>query len=65
MQTPFCHLKFKVRLKSVIFVTIILLFPFAHLIESITPNNVAAQIANVHTIFNITTTLLLLPIGTK
>ena len=36
-----------------------------HLIESITPNNVAAQIANVHTIFNITTTLLLLPIGTK
>ena len=42
-----------------------MLFPFAHLVESITPNNVAAQIANVHTIFNVATTLLLLPIGTK
>ena len=35
------------------------------MVESITPNNVAAQIANVHTIFNVATTLLLLPIGTK
>ena len=63
-RTTIIHLSFNI-IGTVIFVTISLLFPFAHLIESITPNNVAAQIANVHTIFNVTTTLLLLPIGTK
>lgn len=63
-RTTIIHLSFNI-IGTVIFVTISLLFPFAHLIESITPSNVAAQIANVHTIFNVTTTLLLLPIGTK
>lgn len=58
------HLTFNI-IGTVIFVSISMLFPFAHLVESITPNNVAAQIANVHTIFNVATTLLLLPIGTK
>ena len=38
--------------------------PFAAFVESLTPDNVAAQIANMHTIFNITTTILLLPFGT-
>jgi phosphate:Na+ symporter len=37
--------------------------PFASIVESITPSSVAAQIANVHTIFNIVTTILLLPVG--
>ena len=32
--------------------------------ESIIPGNVPAQIANLHTLFNIVTTLLLLPVGT-
>ena len=32
---------------------------------SFTPDNPAAQIANVHTLFNIVTTLLLLPFGTQ
>lgn len=63
-RTTIIHLSFNI-IGTIIFVTISLLFPFAHLIESITPSNVAAQIANVHTIFNVTTTLLLLPIGTK
>ncbi len=63
-RTTIIHLSFNI-IGTIIFVTISLLFPFAHLIESITPNNVADQIANVHTIFNVTTTLLLLPIGTK
>lgn len=63
-RTTIIHLSFNI-IGTVIFVTISLLLPFAHLIESITPSNVAAQIANVHTIFNVTTTLLLLPIGTK
>lgn len=63
-RTTIIHLTFNI-IGTVIFVSISMLFPFAHLVESITPNNVAAQIANVHTIFNVTTTLLLLPIGTK
>ena len=38
--------------------------PYVHLIESLTPGDPVAQIANAHTIFNIVTTLLLLPFGT-
>lgn len=63
-RTTIIHLTFNI-IGTVIFVSISMLFPFAHLVESITPNNVTAQIANVHTIFNVATTLLLLPIGTK
>lgn len=63
-RTTIIHLTFNI-IGTVIFVSISMLFPFAHLVEGITPNNVAAQIANVHTIFNVATTLLLLPIGTK
>ena len=63
-RTTIIHLTFNI-IGTVIFVSISMLFPFAQLVESITPNNVAAQIANVHTIFNVATTLLLLPIGTK
>ena len=63
-RTTIIHLTFNI-IGTVIFVSISMLFPFAHLVESITPNNVAAQISNVHTIFNVATTLLLLPIGTK
>ena len=48
---------------TIIFVTISLLFPFADIVASLTPGNVPAQIANVHTIFNIGTTILLLPFG--
>ena len=35
------------------------------LMEGLDTDNVSAQIANTHTIFNITTTLLLLPFGTQ
>lgn len=63
-RTTIIHLSFNI-IGTVIFVTISMIFPFANLIQSLTPSNVAAQIANVHTIFNVTTTLLLLPIGTK
>lgn len=37
--------------------------PLAHVIENLTPGNPASQIANMHTLFNITTTLLLVPFG--
>ena len=39
------------------------MFPLTTLVESFTPGNVPAQIANMHTLFNIVTTLLLLPVG--
>ena len=38
---------------------------FAYFMQSLTPTNVAAQIANVHTVFNIVTTIILLPFGKK
>lgn len=63
-RTTVIHLSFNI-IGTVLFVTISMLFPFADFVQSLTPSNVAAQIANVHTIFNVTTTLLLLPIGTR
>ena len=49
---------------TIVFTTVCLLFPLADFVESLTPNNPESQIANMHTIFNIVTTLLLLPFGT-
>ncbi len=49
---------------TIVFVTICALFPFTDYVASFTPDNMMAQIANVHTIFNISTTLLLIPFGT-
>ena len=37
--------------------------PFVSWMEALTPGNPVAQIANVHTTFNIVTTLILLPFG--
>ena len=56
------HLLFNV-IGTTIFVIIALVTPFVPWIESLTPTNPAGQIANVHTVFNIVTTLLLLPFG--
>ncbi|MCD7808412.1 MAG: Na/Pi cotransporter family protein [Erysipelotrichaceae bacterium] len=55
------HLSFNI-IGIVIFVVLSMVTPFVSIMESLTPN-VSAQIANVHTVFNIATTLLLLPIG--
>ena len=62
-RTTVIHLMFNI-IGSILFTAICLLTPFVHLVEILTPNDTVAQIANVHTIFNITTTLLLLPVGT-
>ncbi len=56
------HLSFNI-IGTIIFVFISMVTPFAAFVQSITPTNVVAQIANVHTIFNIVTTVLLLPFG--
>ncbi|HJD38928.1 MAG TPA: Na/Pi cotransporter family protein [Candidatus Blautia stercoripullorum] len=62
-RTTIIHLMFNI-IGTIIFTTVCILTPLTDVIESITPDNVAAQIANMHTLFNIVTTLLLLPFGT-
>lgn len=58
------HLLFNVT-GTAIFVVVCLYTPFISMVGSWTPNNSMAQIANVHTIFNVVTTLVLLPFGNK
>ncbi len=62
-RSTIIHLMFNIIGTSV-FTLICVLTPFTSFMESLTPNNTAAQIANVHTTFNIVTTLLMLPFGT-
>lgn len=62
-RTTIIHLLFNIT-GTIIFTIICMLTPFTDFIQSLTPDNPAAQIANVHTIFNIVTTLILLPFGT-
>src|SRR5699024_5208457 len=63
-RTTIIHLMFNI-IGTVIFTIVCMVTPYVHLIESLTPGNPVAQIANAHTIFNIVTTLLLLPFGTQ
>lgn len=61
-RTTIIHLLFNV-IGTTLFTTICILTPLTLFIQSLTPANPAAQIANMHTLFNIVTTLLLLPLG--
>ena len=63
-RTTIIHLSFNI-IGTIIFVTISMLLPFADFMQSLTPGNIPAQIANVHTVFNVVTTIVLLPFGTK
>lgn len=63
-RTTIIHLSFNI-IGTIIFVIISLVTPFATFMASLTPTNPAAQIANVHTLFNVVTTIVLLPVGTK
>lgn len=58
------HLMFNI-IGTVLFTILCILFPLADLVASFTPDAPAAQIANMHTIFNIVTTLQLLPLGNQ
>lgn len=58
------HLIFNV-FGTLLFTIICIAFPLTSLVEGLTPGNPPAQIANMHTLFNIATTVLLLPFGTK
>ncbi len=61
-RTTIIHLMFNI-IGTTIFTAICLLLPLAELVEAITPGRPASQIANMHTLFNIFTTLILLPLG--
>lgn len=63
-RTTILHLSFNI-IGTVIFVIVSMIFPFASVMQSLTPGNVPAQIANVHTVFNVVTTVILLPFGKK
>lgn len=58
------HLIFNI-FGTVLFTVICVVFPLASFVGALTPGNPPAQIANMHTLFNIATTLILLPFGTK
>lgn len=60
-RTTLIHLMFNV-IGTVIFTILCMVTPLVALMENLT-SNPAAQIANVHTLFNIVTTLILLPAG--
>ncbi len=62
-RTTLIHLFFNV-IGAAIFTVICLVTPLVSFMESLTPGNPASQIANMHTLFNIATTLLLFPFGT-
>ena len=61
-RTTIIHLMFNI-IGTIIFTIACLTFPIRELIGGISPNDPKTQIANMHTTFNIVTTLLLLPFG--
>ncbi|HJA44060.1 MAG TPA: Na/Pi cotransporter family protein [Candidatus Dorea stercoravium] len=62
-RTTIIHLMFNI-IGTTIFTVFTLVTPFVDIMATTAPDNPAAQIANVHTTFNIVTTILLLPFGT-
>lgn len=62
-RTTSIHLLFNL-FGTALFTVICMSTDFTSFMMSLTPGNPSAQIANTHTLFNIVTTLLLLPFGT-
>lgn len=61
-RTTVIHISFNI-IGTILFTTLCLVTPLIVLVEGWTPDNPSAQIANLHTTFNIVTTLVLLPVG--
>lgn len=61
-RTTVIHISFNV-IGTVIFTALCLTTPLISFVENLTPDYVPAQIANMHTLFNVVTTMLLLPFG--
>lgn len=62
-RTTIIHLLFNV-IGTTVFTILCLVTPLTTFVESLIPSSPSGQIAAMHTIFNISTTLLLLPFGT-
>lgn len=62
-RTTIIHLMFNI-IGTVVFTILCLSFPIADFVGGFTPGRPAAQLANMHTTFNIATTCLLVPFGT-
>ena len=62
-RTTVIHLLFNI-IGTTIFTILCLTLPVVTWVEGLVPGNVPSQIATMHTIFNVTTTLILLPLGT-
>lgn len=62
-RTTVIHIMFNV-FGTIVFTVLCLATPFTAMVEGWTPGDAPKQIANLHTLFNIVTTLLLLPVGT-
>ena len=62
-RTTVIHISFNV-IGTILFTTLCLTTPLISMIEGWTPSNASAQIANLHTFFNIVTSILLIPFGT-
>ena len=63
-QTTIIHLSFNI-LGTIIFTIICMLTPLTDWVMIWTPSNAPQQIANMHTLFNVCTTILLIPFGYK
>ena len=63
-RTTVIHLMFNI-IGTCIFTIVCMTTPLTALVASWSPTNPAGQIANMHTLFNIVTTILLLPFGTQ
>ena len=63
-QTTLIHLFFNL-IGTTLFTLLCVFTPLTAFVEGLTPAAPAAQIANMHTIFNVATTLLLLPFGER
>ena len=61
-RTTIIHLMFNI-FGTILFTIICQITPLVSFMQGLTPENPAAQIANMHTLFNVVTTLILLPLG--
>ena len=62
-RTTIIHITFNV-IGTIIFTTLCLVTPIISIMEGTAPGNPAGQIANLHTTFNIVTSIILIPFGT-
>lgn len=61
-RSTLLHFSFNI-IGTILFTILSLVTPIVSMVGGMTPSNPAAQIANMHTLFNLVTTLVLLPYG--